>query len=275
MKTILVLFVLAMTSIVLFSGNAMAWDALISNDTSAIKQSGDVAIDGAVMWRSASKFYDSGSKAQDLANDMTAMAIPLRGLYGINEFVQTFAIIQIISRDDGIDSNSGLGDIWLGAKWAVRPDGLFTIRGALDIPVGDDKNNLGNPGGFGLDVGFLTAISNGKSIKLDGQFGLRYNAEDPDTNFEPGVCVYLDGKTRVNFTEQVSGNVGLEFMSWGEGKTNGTASKSSEVNWLEVSAGPRYHFSDTIIIFLDATYDILGKNTPLSTGVIAGFSYNY
>jgi len=274
MKRIIVLTALAITGSFLFSGNAMAWDELISNDTPQIKQSGDVSIDGTIMWRTASKYYDSGSNSQDLANDMTSMSIPLRGRYGINEYVQTFAIVQIVSNDNGVDTNTGLGDLWLGAKWAVRPDGLFTIRGALDIPTGDDKNNLGRTGGFGLDAGFMTGIINGP-IDLKGQFGIRYNAEDADTKIEPGTCLYLDGKAGLNLSKQFSGNVGLEFMSWAEGKTNNVKDKSSEVNWLEMSLGIAYRFDTTYMLFVDGTYVVLGKNTPLSIGGIAGIKYRY
>ena len=275
MKTILVLSALALTSIFLFSETAMAWDELISNDTSYIKESGSVSIDGTVMWRTASKFYDNSSNAQDMSNDMTSMSIPLKGKYCINDYVQTFALVQIISTDNGVDNKQGLGDIWLGAKWAVRPDGLFTIRGALDLPIGDDKNNLGRTGGFGLDAGFMTAIKNIRSIDLNGQFGLRYNAEDADTNIEPGICVYLDGKAGYNLTEQFSCNIGLEFMNWADTKVNNNAVKNSGINWLELSVGPLFKFNETITLFFDVTYDIMGKNTPLSTGAIVGFMYGY
>ena len=274
MKPIIVLTALVMTGSSMFSETAMAWDELITNDTSSIKETGNVSIDGTLMWRSASKFYNQDSKSQDLANDMTSMSLPLRGKYCVSDFVQTFAIIQIISTDNGVDSNTGLGDIWLGAKWAVMPDGLFTIRGALDLPIGDDKNNLGKPGGFGLDAGFLTGITNGP-IDLNGQFGLRYNAEDADTKIEPGIGVYLTGQAGYILTEQISGNLGMEFMSWGENKVNNQTDKGSEVNWLELSIGPRYKFNETIALFLDATYDILGKNTPMSMGFILGFNYGY
>ena len=274
MKTLFVFTALAIACIFMFSGTAMSWDGLISNDTAYLTEQGMVSIDASMMWRSASRFYDSDSESMDLGKDISSMSIPLKGKYGINEFVQTFAIIQINSADNGIDSNTGIGDIWLGAKWAVRPDGLFTIRGALDLPLGDDKKSLGNPGGYGLDVGFLTGIRNG-AIDLNGQFGLRYNSEDPDTKIEPGICVYLDGKAGYLLTENISGNIGLEFMSWGEGKIDNETDKSSEINWLELSIGPRYIFNETILLFLDVTYDLLGKNTPLSTGAILGLSYNY
>ena len=275
MKKVIVFTALVMTGIFLFSGTAMSWDTLISNDQSYIKEPGDVSIDGTVMWRTASQSYDSSSNAKDMSDDMTYMSIPLKGNYGINEFVQTFALVQITSNNDGIDNEIGLGDLWIGAKWAVKPDGLFTIRGALDIPIGDDKKNLGNPGGFGLDAGFMTGIQNIRSINLNGQFGLRYNAEDPDTNFEPGICVYLDGNASYDLTEKFNGNIGLEFMNWAEGKVNNQTAKSSEINWLEVSIGTGYKFNNTISLFADLTYDIMGKHTPVSTGIILGFVYGY
>jgi maltoporin len=275
MKTFIALTALTLASMFLYTGTAIAWDELISNDTSYISESGTVSIGGKLMYRTASKMYDQNSKSQDLGNDMTLMAIPLRGKYSVNDFVQTFALIQIISADNGIDSNTGLGDIWLGAKWAVRPDGLFTIRGALDLPIGDDKKGLGKTGGYGLDVGFMTGIRSESAIDLSGQFGLRYNSEDTDTKIEPGIGVYLDGQVDYNFTEKFGANIGLEFMSWAEGKVNNVTDKSSEINWLEVSIGPNYKFNDKINLYIDVTYDILGKNTPLSTGVIAGFFYNY
>ena len=274
MKTIIVLAALAITGIFLFSETAMAWDELITNDTSYIKESGSVTINGQGMWRTASKFYDKDTKAQDLAKDMTYLSIPLRGKYCINDFVQTFAIVQIISTDDGDKNYSGLGDIWLGAKWAVRPDGLITIRGALDLPIGYDKKGLGKPGGYGLDAGFMTGIKNGP-IDLNGQFGLRYNAESADTNIEPGTCVYLAGKAGYNLTEQLIGHFAMEFMNWSDRKVDKIVQKNSGINWLELRIGPDYKFNETIFLRLDLTYDIMGKNTPLSKGVIFCVDYGY
>jgi len=222
MKTIIAFAALA--SMFLFSQTAMAWDELITNDTSTIKEPLHTTINAKVMWRTASKVFDSNSKTQDLAKDMTYMSIPLRGKYVINEFVQTFAIIQLNSFDDGVNSNMGIGDLWLGAKWAVRPEGNITVRGAINLPFGDDKKGLGHPGGYGLDVGFMTGKTVG-SIVLNGQFGLRYGSEDTDTKIEPGIGVYLAGKAGYSFSEQVIGHAALEFMSWGEQKLDNKAQK--------------------------------------------------
>jgi len=278
MKTILILIALA--SIFLFSETAMAWDALITNDTSVIKKNdpsnlGSVIVNAQIMWRTASKYYNADSKAKDLPNDVSMFSIPLRGKYSVNDFVQTFAIIQFLSVDDGVESNAGIGDLWLGAKWAVRPDGLFTIRGALDLPTGYDKNGLGERGGYGLDAGFMTGMHSTGSIDLNGQFGLRYNAESTDTNILPGICVYVDGKASYRFNDKFNGNIGLEFMNWDDSKTNDVKDSNSQINWLEASLGVGYKWNKTIAIFLDATYDIFGKNTPLSTGFIFGFNYGY
>ncbi len=274
MKTILFLATLAMTSIFLFAENAMAWDALITNDTPFLNESGTTTINAKIMWRTASKEYNADTKAVDLANDVTSMSIPLRGKYCVNDFVQTFAIVQLVSTDDGVNSNTGLGDLWLGAKWAVRPDGLFTIRGALDLPTGFDKKGLGNPGGYGLDIGFMSGKISGP-INLNGQFGLRYNAESTDTNILPGICVYLAGKVGYSFTEQLLGHAGLEFMNWDDSKINGVNASNSGINWLEVRVGPDYTFNESIMLRLDATYDILGKNTPQSMGLIFCLDYAY
>lgn len=279
MKTILVLITLTIASIFSFSETALSWDALITNDTSWIKKNdptylGSITINGQMMWRTANKFYNADSKAKDLADDMTLFSFPLRGSYSVNDFVQTFAIIQFLSVDDGVNNDAGMGDLWLGAKWAVRPDGLFTIRGALGLPTGYDKKGLGDRGGYGLDAGFMTGIINGP-IKLNGQFGLRYNAESTDTNILPGICVYVDGKAGYHFNDKFNGNVGLEFMNWDDSKTNDIKDPNSQINWLEASLGIGYKWNETIGLFLDGTYDIFGKNTPLSTGFIFGFSYGY
>jgi len=42
-----------------------------------------------------------------------------------------------------------------------------------------------------------------------------------------------------------------------------------------VRIGPDYKFNDAIALRLDFTYDILGKNTPQSMGVIFCVDYGY
>ena len=44
--------------------------------------------------------------------------------YIIREDFETFAILPIVSTDDGTNSESGIGDIWLGANYSIIPEGV-------------------------------------------------------------------------------------------------------------------------------------------------------
>jgi len=174
MKKVLGLVILTM-GIFLFSTVAMAYDDLITDDTSAVKEVKAMTGKASLLFQTAGDVYDADGEKQELADDTTHIRVPLKFSYVIIDKLEGFAILPIVSLDAGGDSNSGIGDIWLGAKYAVMPDGVFTVRGALDLPVGDDDKGLGNAGGFGIDIAAMTTKQM-DAIGLNGQLGIRYNA---------------------------------------------------------------------------------------------------
>ena len=109
---------------------------------------------------------------------------------------------------------------------------------------------------------------------VGGQFGVRYNAEDSDTKWKPGLEVYFEGNVIHKLTEKFTGFVGLEYIMIGEGQADGTDTDDSGVNWLELKIGTWYRINDDIGIVGDIRYTVTGKNTNADIGVVIGIGYS-
>ena len=257
----------------LFSASAMAYDDLLSlTHYSSIGEQGSKWGNIGLRYSTAGDMLDKDGEKQSLPNDATGIRIPIWASHTLREKLQVFAILPIVSTDDGTNSESGIGDIWLGAKYAVIPEDCLTIRGALDIPTGDDVKGLGNAGGFGIDIAALTQKQMDK-FELQGQLGIRYNGEDSDTKWKPGIGFYLVGRAEYAFTEKIGGIVGLTYFNQGDGEAGGTELKDSKVNWLEISIGGYYSISEDFWVAPVLDYTLTGSNTlaELSIGVYVGY----
>jgi len=266
-----------MLGAMVFSTTAMAYDDLITNDTAAVKATGGLCGSVSLLYQTASKYYvDTTSK--DLPGDnATQIRVPIRVNFGVMDKLTVFGILPIVSFDSGVkgaDSNSGIGDIWVGAKYAVMAKDLLTIRGALDIPSGEDKKSLGNPGGFGVDVAALSAYQVDK-IGMNGQVGLRYNAEGPENagKWQPGIGVYVAAQGDYAVTEAVKGIVGLEFMSVADGKADGKKVSKSGTNYLDINVGAACKIADKMGLRGDVMYTVAGKNTYQNLGILVSLGY--
>jgi hypothetical protein len=229
-----------------------------------------------IRYSTADDAFDQDGEKQDIGDTGTELRIPLMADYVVINNLKAFAIIPFISQNkyassDGKD-NSGIGDIWLGAKYAVMPEGLLTVRGALDIPTGDDQKVCGNPGGFGIDVAALTSKKMDK-ILLNGGVGIRYNTEDSDTKWQPGLGIYLTGSAIYMATEKLPVGVNLTYFNQGDGKYDGNDAKKSVVNWLELAVGTHYLFNETILAGIELEYKLTGTNTPADLGIAIGLGY--
>ena len=275
MKKILV-FALVLTCMFVFlSSTVFAWDDLIRCTSHAkIGDPGDMSAAAALRFSTAGDMYDADSEKQSLADDVTGIRIPLIGTYNVIENLQAFAILPIVSNDDGTDSESGIGDLWVGAKYSVMPEGLLTVRGALDIPTGDDEKGLGNAGGFGIDIAALTEKQM-DAIGLSGQLGIRYNAEDGDTKWKPGLGIYLNGAASYAVTEQIPVWAGLTYFNQGDGEFDGNEVSDSTVNWLELNVGGGVKLNDAMMLGADLDYTLVGTNTDAELGVGVFFSYHF
>ncbi|MFC1573714.1 transporter [Candidatus Latescibacterota bacterium] len=262
----------------LFTASAMAYDDLISIDRgSRVGEPGNLWGAGGLRYSTSGDMLDKDGEKQSLANDATGIRVPLWASYNVMENVKVFAILPIVSIDDGVDSESGIGDIWLGAKYAVMPEGALSIRGALDIPTGDDEKGLGNVGGFGIDI----AAQARKQCKLNekinffGQLGVRYNGEDSDTKWNPGLGFYLNGRASYAVAEKIGAWIALAYFNQGDGEDNGTERKDSKVSWLDLSVGGSYRISEDMWIAVPIGYTLTGSNTlsELSIGVYLGYHF--
>ena len=152
----------AVISLFAFATTAMAYDDLITDDTSMVQDQGGICARAGILYLTASDMFDKDGDKQTLKDtqgksvDATQLRIPLKFRYGILEGLEAFAILPIVSVDDGTDSESGIGDIWLGAKWKCRFLEQLTLRGALNLPTADEEKGLGNYDGFGVDIGAMS-----------------------------------------------------------------------------------------------------------------------
>jgi hypothetical protein len=292
MRKLLVVSALSMITAFLFTTTAMAYDDLITNDYSKITAKGKGMVKAGVLWQTASKRWVN-TTSKDYKDDLkyggnpSQIRIPLKASYGLMDNLEAFAVIPIFSYNKYANytakTQTGLGDIWVGAKYGIMPDGLCTIRGALDIPVADDKKVKSNPGGFGFDVGAMTGKKMDK-ISLDGQAGIRYNAEGPEKGFipkfKPGLGVYVDASGAYSFTELIAGHVGLEFFTFGKGKNDIKGYKvvktpGTDSNWIDLKLGACYKINETMGLRGDFIYTLTGKNTDQNLGILVGVGYGF
>ncbi|MFC1508267.1 transporter [Candidatus Omnitrophota bacterium] len=272
MRNVMVLTLGIFCMIVIYSSTVLAGDDLIAIDRHAkINAKGSKLAALGIRYNTAGDGFDKDSEKKDLGDNSTGIRVPIWARYVIRENLEAFAILPIISLDDGTNSDTGIGDIWLGAKYAIMPDGYLTLRGTLDIPTGDDKKDIGEPGGFGIDIAALTEKRMGK-VGLFGQFGLRYNGEDSDTKRKPGMGFYAQGRVGYDVTEVIPAWISLTYFNQGDAEVNGTKLSDSTENWLELSIGGAYKITRDIWIAVPVQYMLTGTNTnaDLAVGVYVG-----
>ncbi|MFC1650762.1 transporter [Candidatus Latescibacterota bacterium] len=279
MKKAMVLSLTILCTLVLISSTVFAWDDLLySNFSPGTGTPGNGSVGPFVRYGLSSEMFDQNGDKQDLGDTGTELRIPIRARYTITNNLRAFAIVPIVSKNkyltpDGED-NSGIGDIWLGAQYAVMPEGMLTFRGALDIPTGDDEKGLGNAGGFGIDVAAQTSktIIEDK-LGINGNVGIRYNAEDSDTKWQPGLAFYLTGRATYQVTENIPARVVLTYLNYGDGKADGTKMSDSTVNWLELEVITWQTITEGISPWISLNYSLMGTNTPADLGIRVGVSY--
>ena len=275
MKKGMVFMLCILCALVFLSSTVFAWDDLIWNwMDSTIKDAPNASGRPLIRYSTAGDMYDKDGEKQSLADDATEIRVLLCGKYSIMDNLAAFAIVPIVSSDNGIDTESGIGDIWLGAKYAVIPEGVLTVRGALDLPTGDDEKGLGNAGGFGIDIAAMTGKDFGE-IELDGQLGVRYNGEDGDTKWAPGIGVYVSGLAVYNITEQVPIWLALTYMNIGDGQADGNDVDDTGVNWLEIDLGTGYDITEDYFLGAEIQLKPMGTNTPADFGIAAYFGYRF
>ncbi|MFC1541854.1 hypothetical protein ACFL50_05330 [Candidatus Latescibacterota bacterium] len=122
---------------IFISSSAFAFDELITGAHSNVIAPGNFSIGGRLVYLTASDNFDADGEKQELTDNTTSFRIPLYFDYGIMENLSAIAVLPIVSMDMAGQSETGIGDIWIGAKY--RALGMFTVRGALNLGTGDDK----------------------------------------------------------------------------------------------------------------------------------------
>jgi hypothetical protein len=257
-----------MLGALVFSTTAMAYDELYTDDTAVVKAAGGLSGSIGLPFATASKGWDGDGESGDLPDDVTGLSLPLRVDYGVMEKLTVFGVLPVFNKwDAGDNGESGFGDIWVGAKYAVIP--ALTLRGALDLPTGDDDKGLGNPGGFGIDAAAMSTYQMDK-IGLNGQVGLRWNGEND--NYAPGLGIYLDAEGVYSFSTAFDGKVGIEFMSIGDGQFNDNDVTDAS-NYLDLKVGGVYKFAEKMNLGADLFYTLAGKRSTQDLTVMVKLGY--
>jgi len=271
MKKVMALVVLA----VFASTTVMAYDHLITNDTAKVQEAGSMKAEAQLLYWTASEEFDQDGESYDMGDDSTKLAVPVKFRYGVMDGLEAFGVLGLLEKwDFGDDGESGIGDLWLGAKYAVLDEDQLTIRGALDIPLGDDEKGLGYPGGFGIDVAAMSC-RDFDIVAVDCQAGLRWNAEDGDTKVQPGIAFYLDGEGAYTISDVLKAQAGLELMFEGDQKVDGNDVKDSGRNWIELNLGATYALGDNMGLKGDFIINLAGKNTEKNMGVLLRYCYGF
>ncbi len=268
MKKLLVFLLAAL----LFSVTSFAYDDLITLESNPnTHEQGWLEGLGNIVYLTAGDIYDKDGEKQELADDTTNLRIPLRARYSPIENLEAFVLLPIVSMDAGGESESGIGDIWLGAKYSVLENNLLTIRGALNLGTGDDEKGLGDTGGFGIDIGAIT-----QKMFIEDKFGgraqvgIRYAGEDGDTKLQPGLGVYATAGVGYMITEKTGISGGLELITYGESKFDGDDVTDSNVMDLDLLIGVGRTIKENFGVNISLDFTLTGTNTSADLGVIIG-----
>jgi len=258
------------------SFSAMAYDDLVSNDGPFVAKQGDFMAGVSLVYLTAGDVIDADGEKQELGDDATNFRLPLKATYGVIENLEAFAILPIVSLGAGGETESGIADIWLGAKYAVMPEGLLTLRGTLNLATGDDDKGLGYTGGFGVDIGAIGQkwIMEEKLVAR-AQLGLRWQGEDSDTKVQPGIGFYVAGGLGYMVAEKTWVHGGLELLTNGDNKFDGNDVTDSGLTNLDLLIGAGKAFSEKFGLDGSLVFTLMGKNTNADMGLRIGAWYGF
>jgi hypothetical protein len=267
----IVFSVLFLAGALLSAHHSLAYDDLITNDAHSLIADGGVSLGASLLYTTAGKSYDSGGNSADLAKDIAQMRIPLRASYGFSDKINAFIMIPVVVCDDRANRETGVGDLWLGAKYTLLPENLLTFRGALALAMDDDNaKGPGSPGGPGIDVAIMGMKQTGM-YGINAQAGIRLNSEDED-KFAPGLSFYAMAEGSHSLTEAIRGIAGIEFKTAGDGKNDGADAKTA-TSYLDLRLGAEYQLAGKTGLRGDIMYTLMGKRDLQNLGILIRFGY--
>ncbi len=256
----------------LFSATALAYDDLVTYGSSEVHEAGSMGIGAMLLYLSAGDVIDADGEKQSLDDNNTDFRLPLGFGYSPIDNLDAFVLLPIVSVGSMGESESGIGDIWLGAQYGILEEGLLSVHGALNLATGDDEKGLGATGGFGIDVAALTNKNLGR-VWLNGQLGLRWAGEDSDTKMAPGLGIYVEGEAGCGIMEKTAAFVGLEVITYGDAQFDGNDVDDSGITNIDLNIGVGRMFTEKIGLRADIVYTVGGKNTDADIGILIGCRY--
>ncbi len=112
-----------------------------------------------------------------------------------------------------------------------------------------------------------------EKLGVFAQLGVRYNGEDGDTKWKPGIGFYIQGRAGYDITDRLPGWVSLTYFNQGDGEADGSKLSDSLVNWLEIEVGGSYKITNELWVSVPLQYTLTGTNTlaDLGIGVVIGY----
>jgi hypothetical protein len=250
---------------------AHAYDDLLSFTGPDMERKNFVIFDTGLVYQNAGERFDADGNKHALRNNTSGLRIPLLLKWGVTDAVETFALLPVVLRNGNGGIEYGGGDLWLGAKYAVLPAGLLTLRGAVNLATGSDRKGTGDPGGTGLDAG----IFGKKWVKADkllsfAQAGVRWTGEDSDTKLQPGFGVYFSGELGYKATPGMWIHGGLELIRYGDNTLNGATVSNSRVQNLDFILGMERRIREHSGIDISLIYTPVGANSLSNIGLRIG-----
>ena len=124
-KTIVCMFIFI--CLFSFAGSLMAYDDMM-NYWGGRGNAQELNLNAYIVYMNASQAFDKDGEKFDA--DATNIRIPIKVRYGITDKISALAILPVVSTKNG-NSESGIGDAWIGLKYRVLPEGLLNARIAI------------------------------------------------------------------------------------------------------------------------------------------------
>lgn len=239
-------------------------------------------------FNTASSIFDNNGDSQSGA-DISYTQIPIRAGFAFNQYWTAYFLLPLGQyHAEGADSDFGLSNPWLVAKW-VRPSGSGFYLGprlGFRFPFASstaensgDKIPLGDKN-FAIDLGVVgRSHPESRAFRLDTSLGARYYTEasyDIDGfsyKYQPGFFYYVMAEPGFAWgrSKDLASYVVLRYEGSGDSKSEGSSNSDS---FFHFDAGIKqdWMMDDNNCLELRGVYTVMGKNYPQYFQIALGYN---
>lgn len=198
--------------LIVFAASAGAYDFLYTGDTAMTHDAGSFGVGGNFLYMMADSYYDEEGESQDFDDEekSTHMYIPVDIYYSVLDQLEIgiqpkFLMLKYECCETRADEyeGTGIGDIWVDAKYMFMAEPVMTARVGVKIPVGTAPGGTGwldedgedialGDGQMDLDGALMFGVPAGPGM-FDAAVGYRYRMAQ--TEIEP-----VDLRTTFDYT---------------------------------------------------------------------------